>query len=307
MGIRTSIQWADSTVNPMMGCTGCELFIPKKGISHCYAEQITTRMLKHGPSKGWPVKFEEPRVFPNRMEEACNWHELIGVTRMEKPWIPSDMPRIIFVGDMGDIFSDGLPDGWLEPEIERMRNAPHIFMLLTKRPSRMRVFFDRVECPDNVWCGTTMTSQQNRRAEELCAVKCKTRFVSVEPQLEEIELPQCVLDCGERMQIQMGGESGEGARKYFVRWTRQLLAQCDRWKLKAFVKQLGACPIAEACASPCDNEHDADLCSCRKHGGKLIELKDGHGGDWNEWPADLIDLKRREFPNPEVMIQEALL
>ena len=105
----------------------------------------------------------------------------------------------------------------------------------------------------------------------------------------------------------MGGESGKMGRRYLLSWAQSLLDQCDRWNLRPFVKQLGACPIKIGCATPCENESDPELCQCRKFGGRLLELKDGHGGDWNEWPDDLIRLKRREFPNPEVMVQEALI
>lgn len=307
MGIRTAIQWADSTVNPMMGCAGCELFIPAKGISRCYAEQITTRMLKHGHSKGWPEKFEIPKVFPNRIEESCNWHELVGRVRDDKPWIPDYMPRIIFVGDMGDIFSDGLPKGWFEPEIERMRNAPHIFMLLTKRPSKMREFFDRMECPENVWCGTTLTGQQNRRIEELIKVRCKTKFLSIEPQWESITLPVEILEFGDRLMVINGGESGDTAKPYLIRWGNELAEQCNRWGVRFFMKQLGACPIGDRCKEACEAASVGLQCSCVRNEGRLITLKDKHGGNWDEWPDECRLLRRREFPNPNVYLQKALI
>lgn len=306
MGYRTNIQWCDSTVNPMMGCDGCELWRPEKGVRICYAGALTEKMLKHGPMKGWPSKFEVPAIFPDRIDEACNWMDLTGGRRDDKPWIPAMMPRIVFVGDMGDVFSNGLPEGWFEPLIEKMAAAPHIWMLLTKRPSKMREFFDRVECPKNVWCGTTMTGQQNRRAEELCSIKCETRFISVEPQWEEITLPQCVLDCGDRMQILIGGQSGDRPKPYLLKWTESIVNQCDVWKLRPFVKQLGALPIIDQCETKCEASGTV-MCSCERNGGQTLVLKDSHGGDWNEWPKSMPWLKRREFPTANVMIQEGLI
>lgn len=306
MGVKTEISWCDSTVNPMSGCDGCELWIPAKGVKRCYAGLMTERMLRSGPMKGWPMNFSVPTVFPGRIEEACKWNDLTGVVRPNKPWIPADMPRLVFVGDMGDIFSNGLPDGWLEPLIEQMEAASHIWMLLTKRPSKMREFFDRVKCPNNIWLGTSITKQQDRRVEELCAVKCDTIFLSVEPQHEEIRLPQCLLDREDRAMVMMGGESGEKPMPYLVEWPRQLMAQCDAWKVRPFVKQLGGCPVGKICATPCEFAGQY-ACSCNRLGGFPISLKDSHGGNWDEWPPELTDLKRREFPSSNILIQPKLM
>jgi hypothetical protein len=32
MGTKTAIEWCDSTINPVMGCDGCELWDPERGI-----------------------------------------------------------------------------------------------------------------------------------------------------------------------------------------------------------------------------------------------------------------------------------
>ena len=40
MSLHTPIEWCDSAVNPVMGCDGCELWQPDKGIRHCYAGTI---------------------------------------------------------------------------------------------------------------------------------------------------------------------------------------------------------------------------------------------------------------------------
>jgi protein gp37 len=37
MSRRTDIEWCDDSVNPAMGCDGCELWDPKRGIFFCYA------------------------------------------------------------------------------------------------------------------------------------------------------------------------------------------------------------------------------------------------------------------------------
>src|SRR5204863_3346042 len=43
--------------------------------------------------------------------------------------------------------------------------------------------------------------------------------------------------------IIVGGESGPGARPCDVQWIRAIVAQCSRWGMPVFVKQLGSVPI----------------------------------------------------------------
>lgn len=74
MGIHTLIEWADSTVNGQMGCKGCELWIPDKGVRRCYAGVLTER---YAGQKGWPVAFDQPTTFPERILQACKWKSLL--------------------------------------------------------------------------------------------------------------------------------------------------------------------------------------------------------------------------------------
>lgn len=307
MGEATGIQWCDSTSNVMMGCDGCELWNPVKQVRRCYAGNMTSKMLLTGPKRGWPASFNTPTLFLERVDEACRWGSLTGKIRANKPWIPDYMPRIIFVGDMGDIFSNGLPEDWLVDVIKKFADAEHIFMLLTKRPSKMREFFDRVECPENVWCGTTLTGQQNRRIEELTKVRCKTKFLSIEPQWESITLPVEILELGDRLMVINGGESGDAAKPYLIKWGNELAEQCNRWGVRFFMKQLGACPIGDRCKEACEAASVGLQCSCVRNEVRLITLKDKHGGNWDEWPDECRLLRRREFPNPNVYLQKALI
>jgi len=154
MAIKTQIEWCDSTVNAMAGCDGCELWIPKAGVKDCYAGTLTER---YGGRSGWPTSFAQPRHFPGRIEAALRWPDLTGTKRADKPWLDG-MPRLIFLDDMGDTFTESLDADWLLPLIETMARAPHIWIFLTKRPRRMRAFFERVgDIPANFWLGTTVT------------------------------------------------------------------------------------------------------------------------------------------------------
>jgi len=99
----TNIHWCDSSVNLMMGCDGCELW--REGSRHCYAGTLT---LRHAGRKGWPESFDRPRLFPERLAGALRWPDLTGTARPGKPWLDG-LPRVVFVNDMGDTFTESLP------------------------------------------------------------------------------------------------------------------------------------------------------------------------------------------------------
>lgn len=86
--------------------------------------------------------------------------------------------------------------------------------------------------------------------------------------------------------IIVGGESGPKARLFDLDWARSTIDQCKAAGVACFVKQLGAKPFEVLPVSfpweVCNRAEDFPL-----------ELKDSHGGDWDEWPADL---RVREFP-----------
>jgi protein gp37 len=76
----------------------------------------------------------------------------------------------------------------------------------------------------------------------------------------------------------VGGESGPGARPFYVAWARETVRQCREAGVPCFLKQLGANPI----------QRD------RLKGETVVfDLRDRKGGDMSEWPEDL---RVREFP-----------
>jgi protein gp37 len=309
MGITTKIEWCDSTVNGQMGCKGCELWIPEKGVKRCYAGTLTER---YAGGKGWPVAFDEPAVFPGRIEAACRWPDLTGTERPGKPWL-NGMPRMIFLDDMGDTFTEGLPIDWLMEHVPAMEASPHIWMFLTKRASRMRQFFEQLgRVPANFWPGVTVTGNSTLRREDelLRIIGAPVRWLSVEPLLEHVVLPRygfapaqmcdcprslyknvgvpsiepdlsCTHcpECGEPYSkttgvslVIVGGESGPGARPFALEWAESLIARCVAAGVACFVKQLGSNPTLD---------------------GQPLKLRDKKGGDMSEWPEAL---RVRQFP-----------
>lgn len=275
MGQTSDIEWCDSTQNAQMGCDGCELWNPKAGIKHCYAGILTERM---AGSKGWPASFDQPEIFSGRIQQAIKWPDLTGKARPGKPWLRG-LPRLIFLDDMGDTFTESLPIGWLGPEIKAMEASPHIWIFLTKRARRMRQFFEQLhKIPDNFWLGVSVTSMRTMaRAYELAKIEGAKLLLSVEPLLEPVDL-SALLRATRPAWILIGGESGPGARPMALEWARSLLDQGRQAGIPVFVKQLGSA-------------------YAKQTGGS------SKGGDWTLWPEDL---RVREVPQVEQASEEAL-
>lgn len=104
MSAHTGIQYCDCTVNPVMGCGGCELHVPGRG-GPCYAGCDHER--KGQVNSGFAPMFLLPTLFPERSAKIARLPDLTGTERREKPWL-NGMPRLIFVSDMGDALSDTL-------------------------------------------------------------------------------------------------------------------------------------------------------------------------------------------------------
>lgn len=282
MSSATKIQWCDSTCNPTMGCEGCELWT--RQVKKCYAGTLHVRF--GGASKGYAPTFEDVTMFPGRMEAACRWSDLLGTDRPDKPWL-NGMPRLIFVSDMSDSLSTTVSFEYLLEEIVNNVTSPlgsrHQWLWLTKRPDRMAKFSkwlaeNKLEWPTNLWAGTSVTSQKTTsRISHLLRVgnSSTIRFLSVEPQYEEINLTKWLSKLNWIIQ---GGESGNGAIPFELDWARSLIKQCRSHGVPYFLKQLGAIVQSK---------------------GKVIDFEDGHAGDWTEWSKSI---RVRQMPCLEANI-----
>jgi protein gp37 len=270
MAINTKIQWCDSSMNIQMGCEGCELVKGEGRKPTCYAKLLTDR---YAGLKGWPESFEKPKVFMDRLNRISGWSDLTGKERLDKPWL-NGAPRVIFLNDMGDTFSRGLPEDWFAEALPIISQKPHLFLVLTKWPKRFAAFSRKYTLPWNVCAGTSVTSQKTAfRIDELLQVQGGGfKWLSVEPMWSDINFLETA---SKTSWIVFGGESGRDAAICDVSWIQKGIEFCKKHEISSFVKQVGSKPF---------------------HDGKKIVLKDGHGGDMDEWPDSLSHLKIREFP-----------
>lgn len=300
MGRHTTIQWADSSVNPVMGCDGCELWsVDPRGFRICYAG-IQHEKHQH---KGFAKRFLEPEMFAGRMAEAAKLGDLAGKSRADKPWL-NGYPRTIFVSDMGDSLSKRIPFEFLGREIVGNVTSDagrrHIWIWLTKRPTRMCEFDqwmadrspdERLWLPANLWVATSVTMPKaEARVDALRKVghEGTTRLISFEPILKEPDWDRCLEHRKGEGRIHwaiFGGASGEPnvVPAMDVDVIRRGVLACRRHGVAAFVKQLGRLPLMTI-----------------MHNGKPIksqvEFHDSHAGEWEEWRAELADLMVRELP-----------
>ena len=291
----TPIEWCDSAVNPVMGCDGCELWIPGK-VEHCYAGSLHKI---RGGNPGYADEFLIPKTFAGRMATAARWSDMRGKPHPGKPWLDGQ-PRIVFVSDMGDALSRDVPFPFLRDEvIANVRSSAgrrHVWMWLTKQPHRMAEFSrwlaDDADArfvagagptwPANLWAGTSLTEAKYKpRVRHLRDVPAAVRFLSVEPIVADVG----TLDLDGIALCLIGGESGPGARPCDMEWGRSVIAQCRAAKVAPFFKQAGSQPYDLSGDHLCPDGSIPVGC--------FLGLRDRKGGDLSELPEDL---RVREFP-----------
>lgn len=307
MGIKTDIEWSDSSLNLEMGCQGCELWNPKSGVRRCYAGNLTER---YAGLKGWPASFDQPAIFPERLKEALRWPDLTGKDRPDKPWL-NGYPRTIFLNDMGDTWTESLDLMWLAPFVRPMAESPHVYIILTKRPARMAKFWweylhmDTGEgIPPNFWLLTSVTGPENGgRILELLkmrALGARVLGVSYEPALGPVDFkPLLQLEShpggpeprpdgsGWRSYwrgvgldwLIAGGESGAGAKPSHPDWFRAARDACQVAGVAFFFKQWGEwSPFTES------GLHGDRLSRVgKKAAGAMLD-----GREWREMPEAQI-------------------
>jgi protein gp37 len=210
----SSIEWTESTWNPV---TGCSKVSP--GCKHCYAERLAKRLQSMGQPNyvnGFALTLQ-----PHMLELPIRWLK----------------PQTIFVNSMSDLFHEDVPDTYIQQVFAVMRKAYwHRFQVLTKRSERLRQMDRHLDWPTNVWMGVSVESRAYRhRIEHLRNTSAKVKFLSVEPLLEDLGC----LNLGAIDWVIVGGESGPGARPMIGDWVTSIRDQCLRDNVPFFFKQWG--------------------------------------------------------------------
>jgi len=234
MPAQTKIPWTDSTFNPWIGCTHAS-----PGCKHCYAESMNRRYGWNGDGGPWG-----PNA-PRKVTAEANWRVPLNWDREAAQGFQgkSGSRRLVFGGDLCDIFDERGPSDARENLWSLIRETPHLtWQLLSKRPENFRSFLpsDWGEGYENVWLGVTVDDREYGypRVDFLRETPARVRFLSCEPLLEDIG----DINLGGIHWVIVGGESGQQARPFDLAWARSLKANCDRSGAAFFFKQLGKAP-----------------------------------------------------------------
>ncbi len=214
MAAKSSIEWTQSTWNPLTGCTKIS-----PGCKHCYAERMALRLQAMG----------QPN-YANGFKLTLHEQVLDLPLRWKKP-------QTIFVNSMSDLFHKDVPPDFVFRVFEVMAQAHwHRFQVLTKRAERLLELSPHLPWQPNIWMGVSVESQDYTfRIDLLRRTAAVVKFLSLEPLLGP--LPNLNLD--QIDWVIVGGESGPGARTMAQDWVVDIRRQCRRAKVPFFFKQWG--------------------------------------------------------------------
>ena len=214
MASNTSIEWTQSTWNPVTGCTKIS-----EGCRHCYAERMACRLKAMG----------QPN-YQNGFEVTLHERALDLPLRWKRP-------QMIFVNSMSDLFHEEIPVEFIQRVFNVMRRADwHCFQILTKRSERLLELDMLLDWAPNIWMGVTVESNDYAyRVDRLRRTHATTKFISLEPLLG----PVPDLNLSEIDWVIVGGESGSGARPLDAEWVKQVRDKCRFCSTPFFFKQWG--------------------------------------------------------------------
>ncbi len=214
MSESSTIEWTNSTWNPVTGCTKVS-----QGCKHCYAERFAERF-RGVPGHPYEQGFDL-RLWSDRLTLPLEWAE----------------PRRIFVNSMSDLYHERVPVTFIRKVFNTMVRARwHTFQILTKRAKRLAALGPALPWRPNIWQGVSIENMDVAwRADELRKVPADLRFLSLEPLLGPLD----DLDLTGIHWVIVGGESGTGARPIKKEWVRSLRDKCGREAVPFFFKQWG--------------------------------------------------------------------
>lgn len=243
MGIKTKIDWADATWNPVTGCLhDCE---------YCYARRIAERF----SANQMPIFADYPVLHePVRCTDTYAYMRDTGIStgkiqpypfgflptfhryKLDEPqhW---KKPRTIFVCSMADLFGDWVPDEWIEQVFQACEAAPqHRYLFLTKNPKRYVDLYRRNILPigKGYWYGTTVTTPEQPFFYSHVPDDNPHTFVSIEPIMGSFGIikdrPEWVI---------IGAETGNRKGKVVPRkeWIAEIAEACKRYRTPIFMKE----------------------------------------------------------------------
>lgn len=258
---QTKIEWCDKSWNIITGCSPIS-----KGCQNCWARKMANRLRgRYGYPKDNPFQIT---FHPDRLDEPLHWKK----------------PCRIFVCSMGDLFHDDVDAFWIGSIFANIRECSrHTFLILTKRPERIKRITPALEWPNNLFLGVSIENQKtaDERIPILLQIPAAHHWISVEPMLSQIYIPKYYFVGALPTRYKgfidwviCGGETGPGARPLHPDWVRSLRDQCQAAGVPFFFKSWGDKGEWEELA--CGHWYQKQ--------GKKSHLLDGK--EWREFPDE---------------------
>jgi protein gp37 len=236
--INSKIEWCHHTLNLWWGCTEVH-----EGCDQCYAKKLAHRWGYDVWGRDNHRRFIKSAfdMLDKLQKQAASKNEIhrvfIGsmMDIFEKPMPLFDEKTKEIIGDTGEVRQS------LFDKISVNAYPNLMFLFLTKRPSNVNKYIPeswKINPPVNVMFGTSVVNQAtaNTLIPQLLRVN-GLRFLSVEPQLEDLSLIEW-LPSGDLHWIIQGGESGTGRRPFDIDWGRKLKIECAFYNVPYFFKQV---------------------------------------------------------------------
>jgi protein gp37 len=214
VALSSSIEWTESTWNPLTGCTKVS-----PGCANCYAERMALRLKAMGNpnyANGFSVTTHE-----DVLELPLRWRR----------------PQTIFVNSMSDLFHEDVPEQFIFRVFDTMRRADwHCFQILTKRSNKLLDLSPRLQWLPNIWMGVSVEDQRHTfRIDQLRETGASVKFLSLEPLLGPISS----LNLEGIDWVIVGGESGPRSRQMKESWVTAIRNECQEAQVPFFFKQWG--------------------------------------------------------------------
>jgi len=223
MRAASSIEWTETTWNPVTGCDRVSA-----GCDHCYALTLAKRLQAMGSPRY--TNDGDPRTSGPGF--AVTLHpDLLDAPRAWR------RPRTVFVNSMSDLFHAKVPLDFIQSVFDTMAATPqHTYQVLTKRASRLARLAPKLPWPENVWMGVSVENGDAlRRIDFLRQVPAAVRFLSCEPLLGPLD----DLNLDGVSWVIVGGESGPQYRPIDLSWVTGVRDKCLAADVPFFFKQWG--------------------------------------------------------------------
>ncbi len=212
---------------PILGCS-----YASPGCRNCKAIELAPPGMKEEfVSHELLINSKEGLVWTGKLE--------FSNSRLVEPFAVKK-PTAFQVNPHGDLFHENTPSDWIDRVFEVMEACSHhFFQVLTKRAVRMAEYvrsrYPGSQAPANLAFGVSAERQEeiNSRTPLLLNIPCSTRYLTLYPLLERIDLTPYLADG--LHQVLIGQEPENPADP---RWVKSLIEQCSKYNVTVLVSSI---------------------------------------------------------------------